>query len=148
MNVLPNFLFVPFSLIFISSCWIGSLWELLAFTLEPAIGLEIDGLAWELEFIEAFAEDPGINMGCEIFRLTEGIRSSGFDWCWFLEEPSFLWMGLVDLRSILTDFFPSSEELLDDAPFVWPRRRANLDSESCNFFSASSSYTHLSKTYN
>lgn len=107
--------------------------------------------------------------GWETFGVTAQIKSSGLDWSCFLEGPSVTWTGLVDLRSTLTRLVPLSGSALDwdrlletglidlfstltilvplTSLFLddtTPRRRANLDSESCNLFSASSSCNGLS----
>ena len=78
MNVLPNFLFVPLSLISVLCCSEESLWGFSDFNLELE-EVWTDGLASELEVIGAFAEDLGNGVGCKVFGCTAGIRSSGLD---------------------------------------------------------------------
>lgn len=80
-----------------------------------------------------FALEPASFMGCEIFGLTEGITSSVRGCCFALELP-FIRSGLIDLCSTFTLLV--AREALENAVLCRPRRRANLDCESCSLFSA------------
>lgn len=81
-------------------------------------------------------EEGGNGTECEHFEPTWARRNP--DWRWFLEEqePSLLWKEpIFDSRSTFT----CSASTCDELALVTPRKRANLDLDSDNLFSASSS---------
>lgn len=144
VRMLPNFRFVPLSRTSTISESDEFLWDFSPFTFTIPIEWAA-GLAWVLEPDGSFAPDHVDFIGSEILGFTAGIKSSVLDWDLFLEEPSLIRTGLIDLRSTFTLLVPLAGELLDETTLSWHLRRANLDCESSNLFSASSSCKPLTK---